>query len=282
LASKDEIPVSQKGEKTKPPPPAKSPLLRSSSNLNLRENTPANPSGPTPAGETSTSLQPTLSKSPPRIFSRDTQPLPNIFVEGKDGELVGNALASWIRPMELPARAKAPIRLPKRSDESMANESHKISPTARLGVEPEPALVPASPQITSETSDSSRILVGFFKGLPARGPRADLDVMTILSSNPATNTEGVRTLKAEVSELTGYGKLRPIPQEQNNVFFDESMYVCLHDFETATGKVGQETYFWSGDEVSEATVEDAQLFARKLARENGGKLVSIFFCFSLA
>ena len=202
-------------------------------------------------------------------------------MEGKEEEEeeMRNA-AGWSRPVETPVRVKKPLRLPKRTDENLVNEPPAVDPSqvTRPKFEPEPAPVPASHN-TSGTSGSSRLLVEFFKGPPTKDLRVDLDVMGILSSNPATG-EGVRTLKVEVSEITGYGKLRSIPQEQNNVFFDESMYVCLHNFETIARIKGRELFFWSGDKVPEGSVEDAQLFVRKLARENGCKLVSAFLpCF---
>lgn len=100
--------------------------------------------------------------------------------------------------------------------------------------------------------------------------------MTILSSNRPGPAENVKTLKTELSEITGYGKLEPVSQEHENLLFDESMYVCLHTFETASGTEGKEVYLWSGDKVSEPAVEDALLFARKMARDNDVKLVRLF------
>lgn len=99
--------------------------------------------------------------------------------------------------------------------------------------------------------------------------------MAILSLNRPGPAENVKTLNAELSEITGYGKLQPVPQQHENVLFDESMYVCLHTFGTVSGTKGKEVYLWSGDKVSEPAVEDALLFARKMARENDGKLVRL-------
>lgn len=100
--------------------------------------------------------------------------------------------------------------------------------------------------------------------------------MAILSSSRPGPAENVKTLNIELSEITGDGKLQPVSQQHENVLFDECMYVCLHTFGTASGTKGKEVYLWSGDKVSEPAVEDALLFARKMARDNDGKLVGIF------
>ncbi len=50
------------------------------------------------------------------------------------------------------------------------------------------------------------------------------------------------------------------------------MYLCIHSFESLTGSVATEVYLWGGDGVSEAAMEDAQLFCRKEARENNARL----------
>lgn len=99
--------------------------------------------------------------------------------------------------------------------------------------------------------------------------------MAILSSNRPGPSENVKTLKTELLEITGYGKLQPVSQQHENVLFDESMYVCLHTFEASSGVKGKEVYLWSGDKVSEPAVEDALIFARKMAKDNDGKLVRL-------
>lgn len=100
--------------------------------------------------------------------------------------------------------------------------------------------------------------------------------MAILSSNRPGPVGDIKTLKTELLEITEHGKLQPVSQRHENMLFDESMYVCLHTFGTVLGTKGKEVYLWSGDKVSESAVEDALLFARKMARDNDGKLVRPF------
>ncbi|KAK8157707.1 hypothetical protein IWX90DRAFT_376994 [Phyllosticta citrichinensis] len=51
------------------------------------------------------------------------------------------------------------------------------------------------------------------------------------------------------------------------------MYLCTHSFSLPNGSKTIEVYHWIGSQVPEPAVEDAQLFARKFARDAGGKLV---------
>jgi hypothetical protein len=50
------------------------------------------------------------------------------------------------------------------------------------------------------------------------------------------------------------------------------MYLSVHAMQTSDGSRTSEVYLWCGDEVPEAAIEDAQLFCRKIARDNGTKL----------
>jgi hypothetical protein len=103
---------------------------------------------------------------------------------------------------------------------------------------------------------------------------SDLDVLKILDANPL-DTPKVKTLSNRINEISGGGKLVPLPNHQEHVLFEDSMYVCVHTFEPAKGPKATEVYLWSGHEVAPAALEDAQLFARKVAKDNGGKLIVI-------
>lgn len=76
----------------------------------------------------------------------------------------------------------------------------------------------------------------------------------------------------QIWEITGGGKQQTMPPQQEHILFEECMYLCVHHFETSAGSKLSEAYLWCGDAVSEAAVEDAQLFCRRTARENAAKL----------
>jgi len=99
----------------------------------------------------------------------------------------------------------------------------------------------------------------------------DLNTITILESYPVS-FEKVKTVRKQLQEITSDGKLSAVPSHQEHILFEESMYVCTHIFISNNGK-STEVYLWAGSGVPEAAVEDAQLFARKVAKENNGKLL---------
>jgi hypothetical protein len=59
------------------------------------------------------------------------------------------------------------------------------------------------------------------------------------------------------------------------MLFDQSMYVCTHSFSTSKGTKSTEVYLWAGSDVPPAALEDAQLFGRRVAKDNGSKLIVI-------
>lgn len=232
--------TSEKTEKVKPPTPAKSPLLRATSASNLKEDTPANP----PATE------------PPSVEGALSLPEPSVSSD------------SW-RLSESSIFSKQSLFSPKRNGDDLKIETAVRS----LPTIPDDLVSPL--EAPRGTEDPSQLFGGFFAGSSTKTPKLNLDIMTILSSNRLGPAENVKTLKTELLEITGYGKLQPVSQQHENVLFDESMYVCLHAFEASSGMKGNEVYLWSGDKVSEPAVEDALIFARKMARDNDGKLVRL-------
>jgi hypothetical protein len=269
--------TSQKSDKSKPPMPAKSPLLRSTSASSLKENEKFLPGSANIKGE--------VTKTPPPIKSPSSQVLVR---EASFGSLRS---ASPVEEPSIPIKGISPIRLPKRDSDRKnfmipgflslptpeVMESEDSKPMPRLfsrTVSPLPEPEETSTEGIAVDNDNTLMLSKFFKGPAFQANKIDFDVMNILASSPAIATEKVKPTHFEVSEITGYGKLNSVPKEQQHIFFDESMYLCTHKFESSMGKQEVEVYLWSGAKVSESAIEDAQLFARKIARENEGKLVS--------
>ncbi|KAF2092744.1 actin depolymerizing protein [Rhizodiscina lignyota] len=50
------------------------------------------------------------------------------------------------------------------------------------------------------------------------------------------------------------------------------MYIISHSFERANGSKATEVYLWTGSNVSPSAAEDAQLFGRRVAKDNSAKL----------
>ena len=119
------------------------------------------------------------------------------------------------------------------------------------------------------TSESTRVISDFFKTLPKSSDRVEIDPQLLVTAE--LNTPKIRTIKKQIWEITGDGKRQDLPVNQEYIMFEGSMYLCVHTYETIAGSK-TDVYLWCGDEVSEAAIEDAQLFARKVARENGTRL----------
>ncbi|KAI5289817.1 hypothetical protein KEM54_003144 [Ascosphaera aggregata] len=86
----------------------------------------------------------------------------------------------------------------------------------------------------------------------------------------------VKTQSTRLWELQGYGKKRSLPVNQEHILFEESMYLLVHIFEDQNGAKVCQTLLWVGDDVNESAFEDAQSFARKIAKEHNTKLDIIY------
>ncbi|KAF2864982.1 hypothetical protein BDV95DRAFT_269150 [Massariosphaeria phaeospora] len=85
----------------------------------------------------------------------------------------------------------------------------------------------------------------------------------------------IKTLKKQVQEITGDGKLAPVPTQEEHILFQDSMYICIHIFADAKEAKTSEVYLWAGNGVAEPTLEDVMIFGRNIAKQNQGKLVVI-------
>ncbi|KAJ5331727.1 hypothetical protein N7476_001510 [Penicillium atrosanguineum] len=130
----------------------------------------------------------------------------------------------------------------------------------------------SAPSLVAQAADAREVIGTFFKTFPSSRDRMDIDPQLMLTSQ--ADAAKIRTLKRQIWEFTGDGKRQEVPVNQEYVLYEGSMYLCVHFFE-AQNNNNSEVYLWCGDDVSEAALEDAQLFARKVARENGCKLEPI-------
>jgi hypothetical protein len=119
----------------------------------------------------------------------------------------------------------------------------------------------------------------FFDEVPVtegRLPEA-IDTVHILKTPPIDFGPAgkVRTLRKQIQEVTGDGKLTPIGVQEEHILFQDSMYLCTHIFGDAKGAKHTDVYLWAGNGVPEPTIEDVQLFAKNYAKQNQAKLVTI-------
>lgn len=127
----------------------------------------------------------------------------------------------------------------------------------------------SAPSLVAQAAEAREIIAGFFKAFPNPRDRMDIDPQLMLTRQ--TDAAKIRTTKRQIWELTGDGKRQELPINQEYVLYEGSMYLCVHLFEGPNGN-SSEVYLWCGDDVPESALEDANLFARKVAREHGCKL----------
>lgn len=124
--------------------------------------------------------------------------------------------------------------------------------------------------------ERSRILASFFEESSSLKPKIAVDTQAVLASRPKDDCpDKIKTLRKQIYLMTGGGKLMPIPSHQEHILFEENLYLCIHVFATTGGSRTAEVYLWIGDGVAQPAAEDAHLFARKVAREQNGKLITL-------
>jgi len=144
---------------------------------------------------------------------------------------------------------------------------------------PSKTLTPQPPAWKSKTSlspnsEASRVLTDFFGGSPICNIKFRIDTQSIISARSSHDGSGkIKALRKQIFEVAADGKLLPVPSPQEHILFEANLYLCTHVFGSATGTRTTEVYLWCGDAVPTSAVEDAQLFCRKVARENNGKLI---------
>jgi hypothetical protein len=119
----------------------------------------------------------------------------------------------------------------------------------------------------------------FFDEAPiteGRLPEA-IDTVHILKSPPLDFGPAgkIRTLRKQMQEVTGDGKLYPVSMQEEHILFQDSMYLCTHIFGDAKNVKHTDVYLWAGNGVAESTIEDVQIFAKNYAKQIQARLVTI-------
>ena len=132
----------------------------------------------------------------------------------------------------------------------------------------------ASRSILTKSSDASELFANIFDEYPTSSSNTNVDTQTAVNSRASDNSsQKIKTLRKQISEVTSNGKSIPVPSQQEHILFEENLYLCTHIFGSPSGQCTTEVYLWCGDGVSTASVEDAQLFAKKVAKDTNGQLI---------
>ncbi|KAI0526381.1 hypothetical protein F5B22DRAFT_585540 [Xylaria bambusicola] len=145
-----------------------------------------------------------------------------------------------------------------------------------------PSPGPQSPSLTvlplrtpsKQSSDSSAMLRDFFgSDRPQRSYR--VDPTELLMQRPNLEPPRIKTLSAQLFQLSADGKKQPVPAHHERTLFEREMYLCTHSFNDEAGRKINEVYFWAGDEVPASAAEDAVVFVSREARSFGGTLIHL-------
>lgn len=129
----------------------------------------------------------------------------------------------------------------------------------------------SSASLVPQADESLEVIAEFFTAFPKTSDRVDIDPQLMLTTRDSDSK--IRTLKKQVWEITGEGKRQDLPINQEYILYEGSMYLCVHMFEfESDGSARSETHLWCGDDVPDHAIDDAQTFARKVAKEHSCKL----------
>lgn len=174
-------------------------------------------------------------------------------------------------PIRSPALPKSPGSppLPGKKPASITNRVASSSYSSQS--KPLPG---KSPGLSN--AEVCQLLAGVFGDIQIPGLKINVDAQSVLASrSPNDGFDKIKTLRKQIWELAGHGKSIPVPSHQEHILFEDSLYICTHVFGTSSGNRMTEIYLWVGSGVAQSAAEDAQLFARKVAKENNGKLLTL-------
>ncbi|KAL1839746.1 hypothetical protein VTJ49DRAFT_1212 [Mycothermus thermophilus] len=178
------------------------------------------------------------------------------------------------RPLPVPPKSERPLPAPPRSE-------RPLPAPPIVAASPPPATSPrrVSPvrsRSKSISEDVTALIDSFFApSRSARRAKYTTDTTEMLMRRPGPSTARVQTQRTQLFLFTAEGKKASVASHHERVLFEREMYLCPHTFLDASGRRVDEVYFWVGDEVPVADVQDATLFAAREARAYGGRLVKL-------
>ena len=126
----------------------------------------------------------------------------------------------------------------------------------------------------SHSPGAPELFADVFDDCPSSETSASIDTQAVLGSRSSNDSSPkIKTLRKKIFEIIDNGKSVPVPSHQEHILFEGCLYLCTHVFGTLAGTRTTEVYLWCGDGVPSSSIEDAQLFARKIAKDNSGKLI---------
>ena len=190
------------------------------------------------------------------------------LVDGPKQSLDGN------RPSPVTSSPKSPP-LPGRKPASIANRVVSANLASPAIMTPASAATTHSNELSgSNFREASDLLANVFDEHQSSRSDIKIDTQAVLGSRSSSDISlKIKTLRKQIVEITDNGKSVPVPSHREHILFEDCLYLCTHVFGTLAGTRTTEVYLWCGDGVPSSSLEDAQLFARKAAKDNNGKLI---------
>ena len=147
------------------------------------------------------------------------------------------------------------------------------------------ATIAPPPSVTTQLTQPSQphhslkkfeLFADIFDEYPSPKTNIGIDTQSVLGSHSSSHSSlKIKTLRKQIFEITDNGKSVPVPSHQEHILFEDCMYLCTHVFGTLVGTRTTEVYLWCGDGVPSSSIEETQLFAKKVAKDKNGKLIVI-------
>ncbi|KAL8675605.1 MAG: hypothetical protein Q9168_000117 [Polycauliona sp. 1 TL-2023] len=191
---------------------------------------------------------------------------------------LGLGITSGVQSPRTPASAQHGLPTPPlRSPRSPPLPAKKL-PSIVSRVDSNGTVGEANSQVEAspipQSSEAGRLFAELFDESPNNDLKVNIDTPAVLSSRtPNSEANKIRTVRRLLGEVTPGGKLISVPTDKSHILFEESLYICHHVFGGLSGTRNTEVYLWCGEGVATSAVEDAQIFARKEAKDHGGKLI---------
>ena len=165
--------------------------------------------------------------------------------------------------------------LPGKKPASIASRIVSTNLTSPAIIAPSPAITPPSTEVSqNQFPRASDLLANVFDEHPSSKSNISIDTQAVLGPRSSGDSSlKIKTLRKQIFEITDNGKSMPVPSHQEHILFEDCLYLCTHVFGTLAGTRSTEVYLWCGDGVPSSSTEDAQLFAKKAAKDNNGKLI---------
>ena len=157
--------------------------------------------------------------------------------------------------------------LPGKKPASIANRV--VSPNL-----PSPATTQSPKSSQNLRPKAYDLFADVFDEYPSSKINTSIDTQAILSSLSSNDSSAkIKTLRKQIFEITENSGSVPVPSHQEHILFEDCLYLCTHVFGTLAGTRTTEVYLWCGDGVPLSSMEDAKLFAKKISKDNNGKLI---------